>query len=90
MPNTKYSFETRGTTTVKVYSKEFSTAYHIALNNMLEGTEFENKKLLGSIVVLVKEDGEFELAQRLNLQDEVDSLQNLMRTSEIKGRMETH
>ena len=27
---------------------------------MLEGTEFENKKLLGSIIVLVKEDGEFE------------------------------
>jgi hypothetical protein len=34
--------------------------YGRLLNKMLEGTEFENKKLLGSIVVLVKEDGEFE------------------------------
>jgi len=34
--------------------------YGRLLNKMLEGTEFEDKKLLGSIVVLVKEDGEFE------------------------------
>ena len=27
---------------------------------MLEGTKYETKKLLGSIVVLVKEDGSFE------------------------------
>lgn len=27
---------------------------------MLEGTEYEDKKLLGSIIVLVKEDGTFE------------------------------
>ena len=27
---------------------------------MLEGTEYANKKLLGSIIVLVKEDGSFE------------------------------
>lgn len=32
----KYSFETRGKQTVKVYSKEFSTAYHKALNKMVE------------------------------------------------------
>jgi len=34
--------------------------YGRLLNKMLEGSEFANKKLLGSIVVLVKEDGEFE------------------------------
>jgi hypothetical protein len=34
--------------------------YGRLINKMLEGTEFENKKLLGSIIVLVKEDGEFE------------------------------
>jgi hypothetical protein len=32
----KYSFETRGKQTVKVYSKEFSVAYHKALNKMVE------------------------------------------------------
>ncbi len=32
----KYSFETRGKQTVKVYSKEFSSAYHKALNKMVE------------------------------------------------------
>jgi len=34
--------------------------YGRLLNKMLSGTEYENKKLLGSIVVLVKEDGSFE------------------------------
>ncbi len=32
----KYSFEQRGTTTIKVYSKEFSLTYHKRLNNMVE------------------------------------------------------
>ncbi|MDX1445509.1 zinc dependent phospholipase C family protein [Lishizhenia sp.] len=32
----KYSFEQRGNQTVKVYSKEFSEAYHSALNGMVE------------------------------------------------------
>lgn len=32
----KYSFETRGKQTVKVYSNEFSTAYHKAMNNKVE------------------------------------------------------
>jgi hypothetical protein len=32
----KYSFETRGKQTVKVYSKEFSNAYHKALNGMVQ------------------------------------------------------
>jgi hypothetical protein len=32
----KYSFETRGKQTVKVYSQEFSKAYHTALNQMVE------------------------------------------------------
>ena len=32
----KYSFETRGATTVKSYSKDFSTAYHNQLNGMVE------------------------------------------------------
>lgn len=32
----KYSFEQRGNSTIKVYSKEFSQAYHNRLNNMVE------------------------------------------------------
>ena len=32
----KYSFEQRGTTTIKVYSREFSQTYHSRLNNMVE------------------------------------------------------
>ena len=32
----KYSFETKGKQTVKVYSSEFSTAYHTALTGMVE------------------------------------------------------
>ena len=32
----KYSFEQRGTTTIKVYSREFSQTYHSQLNNMVE------------------------------------------------------
>jgi hypothetical protein len=32
----KYSFETRGKQTIKVYSQEFSKAYHAALNKMVE------------------------------------------------------
>lgn len=34
--------------------------YGKLLMKMLEGTEYEDKKLLGSIIVLVKEDGSFE------------------------------
>jgi hypothetical protein len=32
----KYSFEQRGKTTIQVYSKEFSTEYHLRLNKMVE------------------------------------------------------
>jgi hypothetical protein len=36
MEHTKYSFEQRGATTIKVYSQEFSKSYHLLLNNMVE------------------------------------------------------
>jgi acyl carrier protein len=35
-PDQKYSFETRGQTTVKVYSEAYSAAYHTALKGMVE------------------------------------------------------
>lgn len=34
--NFKYSFEQRGATTARIYSREFSDAYHQILNNMVE------------------------------------------------------
>jgi hypothetical protein len=44
----KYSFEKKGTTTIKVYSKEFSEAYHIALGTMVEDRMRASIILLGS------------------------------------------
>ncbi len=35
-PDKKYSYETRGQTTIKVYSKEFTEAYNKKLNGMVE------------------------------------------------------
>jgi hypothetical protein len=35
-PNTKYSYEIRGRSTVRVYSKEFTDAYHQSMNGMVE------------------------------------------------------
>jgi hypothetical protein len=43
----KYSFETRGRQTVKVYSYEFSKAYHEALSGMVERQMRAAIKLLG-------------------------------------------
>lgn len=42
----KYSFETKGQQTVKVYSKAFSEAYHTALGNMVE------ERLRASVIML--------------------------------------
>lgn len=44
----KYSFETRGQTTIKTYSKEYSLAYNKHLNNMVERRMLENILDLGS------------------------------------------
>jgi hypothetical protein len=43
----KFSFETKGKQTVKVYSVEFSTAYHQALRNMVEQRMRAAIKLIG-------------------------------------------
>lgn len=45
----KYSFETRGNTTVKVYSREFCEAYHKALGNMVEQRMRASITLLGGL-----------------------------------------
>jgi len=43
----KYSFETKGKQTVKVYSVEFSTAYHEALSGMVEARMRGAVKMIG-------------------------------------------
>jgi hypothetical protein len=43
----KFSFETKGKQTIKVYSVEFSTAYHEALRNMVEQRMRAAIKLIG-------------------------------------------
>ncbi len=43
----KYAFETRGNTTVKVYSRPFSKAYHEKLNGMVERQMRKSIKMVG-------------------------------------------
>jgi hypothetical protein len=45
----KFSFETRGTTTVKLYSREFSEEYHILLNRQVERQMKNSIRLTGNI-----------------------------------------
>ncbi len=45
----KYSFETRGNATTKVYSYEFSKAYHEALKGMVERQMRKSVKMVGNI-----------------------------------------
>lgn len=43
----KYAFETRGQSTVKVYSKDFSKAYHKMLDGMVERQMLKSIKMVG-------------------------------------------
>ena len=95
MPTQKYSFETRGRTTVKVYCKAFSQAYHDALNHMVERRMKKAIYLVGCFWYTAWVDAgqpelDFELKQKVDLQKQIDSLSFLIRNSTIKGRMETH
>lgn len=45
----KYSFETRGITTVKVYAEEYSAAYHAALGGMVEKQMRASIKMIGDM-----------------------------------------
>jgi len=95
MPNSKFSFESKGTTTAKVYSKEFSKAYHTALNNMVERRMKKAIYIVGCFWLTAWVDAgqpamEFDINQKVDLQPQIDSLNILMHNSVIKGRMETH
>lgn len=48
MGNRKYSFETRGKNTIKVYSQAYSEAYHKALNGMVEEQMRRSIRMIGN------------------------------------------
>ena len=45
----KYSFETRGASTVRVYSEEFSSAYHRLMRGMVERQMRKSVKMVGDL-----------------------------------------
>lgn len=95
MPNTKYSFETRGRSTVKVYSKEFSDAYHTLLGGMVERRMKKAIHTIGCFWMTAWVNAgqpslDFEPHQKIDLQPQLDSLNVLIHNATIKGRMETH
>ena len=45
-PDKKYSFESRGNQTIKVYSYSFSEAYHVALQGMVEQQMVQSVKMV--------------------------------------------
>ena len=83
MPNTKYSFETRGATTIKVYSREFSKAYHEAMNNMVERRMKKAVHLVGCFWMTAWVNAgqpslDFNTVQKKDLQPQIDSLNSLI------------
>mgnify|MGYP001573098708 CR=1 FL=1 len=95
MPSTKYSFETRGASTVKVYSKMFSKQYHNNLNQMVERRMQKAILVTGSFWFTAWVDAgqpklDFTRNQRVDLQKQIDSLNKVIYNTPIKGRMETH
>lgn len=47
MSGAKYSFETKGKQTMKVYSREYATAYHLMLSHMVERQMRASIKMIG-------------------------------------------
>ncbi len=48
-PSKKYSYEERGASTVQVYSKKYSSSYHLALSGMVERQMRHSIKMVGDI-----------------------------------------
>jgi hypothetical protein len=95
MESNKYSFEQRGRSTIRVYSKAFSKAYHEALNQMVE------RRMKKAVYVTAcfwytawidagQPDLSNELLQIQDLQAEIDSLNAMIKNQKIIGRMESH
>lgn len=91
----KYSFETKGKTTQRVYSREFSKAYHLALNNMVERRMKKAVYTIGCFwytawVNAGQPELDYKQVSHSKLRNEIDSLKVLIRGRKIKGRMESH
>lgn len=94
MPQQKYSFEQRGATTTKVYSRAFCDAYHKAMGSMVERRMKKAIYLIGCFwytawVDAGEPDLTFDINQRIDLRPQIDSIRQRM-NGPIKGRMETH
>lgn len=90
----KYSFEKRGNTTVKVYSQDFSQAYHQRLNNMVERRLKASISAVGSIWYTAWVDaGQPDLSSLQNtppseeLLEEMRKLEASFHNDEHKGRI---
>ena len=68
-PTKKYSFEVRGNQTVKVYSYEFSEAYHQRLQGMVEGKMRASIKLIADLWFTCWVDGGQPTLNKLILED---------------------
>lgn len=95
MESNKYAFEKRGKSTVRVYSKTFSSAYHQALNKMVER---RMKKAIYTTACFWytawinagQPDLSNEYLNVQDLQEEIDSLNAMLKNKTIIGRMESH
>lgn len=89
----KYSFEQRGTTTLKVYSREFSQAYHKRLNKMVERRLTSAIHMTGSIWYTAWVDaGQPDLSSLINRKPskkfllEIEKLEKKNTTNHHSGR----
>ena len=94
MSHVKYAFEQRGATTVKVYNQEFSAAYHLALNGMVERRMKQAIHMTGSFWYTAWIDaGQPDLPfKQIEPKENGTSLDSLLHQTKnkIMGRMETH
>jgi hypothetical protein len=93
-PDKKYSYESRGSNTVKVYSKAYSDAYHNQLNGMVERRMRESIRAIGSIWYTAWVDaGQPDLTLLQNKQpskellNEHKSLEDINESNQAKGRI---
>lgn len=72
----KYSFETRGQSTIKVYSREFSQSYHQILNGMVERQMLRAIKMTGDFWYTCWVDaGQPDLSKLINFQFSEEQLE---------------
>lgn len=93
----KYTFEQRGSTTIKTYSREFSDYYHVHLNNMVERKMRSSMLAISSFWYTAWVDaGQPNLRLLMDknpsnaYQDEIKKLEEEYNSDKIKGRICEH